>query len=209
MKLAPLFHNYEILVDKAEAGFIRMKNDYGQCILCELHCSDCCHAVFGLFLIEAVYIREQFAQIREDLKEDVIERSKKFDREIADLHKKLKAFEDDPRMQNYTMARERIRCPMLDDREECVIYHRRPITCRIYGIPTRIHGKIRACGKSGFKEGETYPVFDLDGIYRDLFILSKDLLDAAGVDSTDKATLMISMSKIIQTPIDDLINNDF
>ena len=209
MKLEPLFHNYEALVDKAEAAFLRMKDDHGQLMRCELHCSECCNAVFGLFLIEAVYIREQFDQIRDNLKDEVIDRSKQFDRELAVLQNKLKTFKDDPRMQNYTMARERIRCPMLDDREECILYHRRPITCRIYGIPTKIHGRIRACGKSGFKEGKTYPVFDLDAIYRDLFILSKDLLDEAGVDSFDKASLLLSMSKIAQTQLDDLINIDF
>jgi hypothetical protein len=112
-------------------------------------------------------------------------------------------------MHTYTLARERIRCPLLDDQDECILYHRRPITCRVYGIPTKIQGKVRVCGKAGFKEGETYPVFDLDGAYQDLFVLSKELLDEAGIDNADKASLLISMSKAIRTPLDDLIKEDF
>ena len=112
-------------------------------------------------------------------------------------------------MQAYTMARERIRCPLLDDHEECFIYHRRPITCRVYGIPIKMHGKTRACAKSDFKGGETYPVFDLDSVYRDLFILSRDLLHEAGVENEDKASLLISMSKALQTPLEDLIKKEF
>ena len=114
-------------------------------------------------------------------------------------------------MQAYTLSRERIRCPMLDDSDECVLYQRRPITCRVYGIPTKIHGKTRACGKADFKDGETYPILDLDSVYRDLYILSKDILEAAKVEGKDedKASLLISMSKVVQTPVDDLINKDF
>lgn len=209
MKLAPFFHNYELLVDKAELAFKNMQDKHGDCIKCELHCADCCNAVFGLFLIEALYIREHFEHINEEQKVRIIERAKKADQDLESLQDKLRTFEGDPRMQAYTLARERIRCPMLDDNDECVLYQRRPITCRVYGIPTKIHGKTRACGKSKFIAGNTYPILDLDAVYRDLFILSKDLLDEAKVESADKATLLISMSKVVQTSLDDLIKEDF
>jgi Fe-S-cluster containining protein len=209
MKLAPFFHNYELLVDKAELAFKNMKDRHGECIKCELHCSDCCYAVFGLFLVEALYIREHFEQINEEQKAQVLERAKKADLDLESLQNKLRTFEDDPQMQAYTLARERIRCPMLDDNDECVLYQRRPITCRVYGIPTRIHGKNRVCGKSRFKSGNTYPILDLDAVYKDLFILSRDLLEEAKVESADKATLLISISKVVQTSLDDLIKKDF
>ena len=211
MKLAPFFHNYELIVDKAETAFRNVKEKHGDCVKCELHCSDCCNAVFGVFLIEALYIRENFEQVGEEQKQEVIERAKQADKAIEDLQKKLKTFVDDPGMQAYTLARERIRCPLLDDNNECVLYHRRPITCRIYGIPTRIHGKIRACGKAGFQNGKTYPILDLDSLYRDMYIMSKDLLEEANVESKDedKSSLLISVSKVIQTPLDDLIEKDF
>lgn len=211
MKLSPFFHNYELLVDKAEAAFHGVKEKHGDCVKCELHCSDCCNAVFGVFLVEALYIREHFEHIKEDQKLAVLELAKKADKAFEDLQKKLSTFEDDPGMQAYTLARERIRCPLLDDNDECVLYHKRPVTCRVYGIPTKIHGKTRACGKATFKNGETYPILDLDGVYRDMYILSRDILEEAKVESKDedKASLLISVSKAVQTPIDDLINKDF
>ena len=209
MKIEPFFHNYELLVDKAESAFLRMEKEQGSCIQCRLHCSDCCHAVFGLFLIEAVYMREHFEHMDEGQKARILARAEEADRELERIQKRLKAFEDDPQMQIYTLARERIRCPLLDDKDECILYQRRPITCRVYGIPTRIRGKAHVCGKAGFNPGETYPVFDLDAAYRDLFLLSKGLLDEAGINSEDKASLLISMSKAIRTPLDDLIREDF
>ena len=96
MKLAPFFQNYELLVDKAESYFQSMKNKYGSYIGCELHCSDCCNAVFGVFLIEAVYIRDQFDNIGDEQKGKAISRAETADHDIESLQEKLKAFEDDP-----------------------------------------------------------------------------------------------------------------
>lgn len=210
MKLAPFYHNYELLVDKAETSFHSVKEKHGDSVKCKLHCSDCCNAVFGVFLIEALYIRESFEKIKEEQKVTIIERAKKADKLIDDLHKKLMNFEDDPEMQVYTIALERVRCPLLDDNNECILYHRRPITCRVYGIPTKIHGNTHICGKAGFQKEKSYPVFDLDRIFRDMYILSKDLLEDAKVESQDKdkASLLISISKAIQTPVKVLIEKD-
>ncbi len=211
MKLASFFHNYELLVDKAETAFANVKANHSGCVKCELHCSDCCNAVFGVFLVEALYIRESFEHIKDEQKKEILKRAKEADKAVADLQSRLKTFEDDPQMQAYTISRSRVRCPMLDDNNECVLYQRRPITCRVYGIPTKIHGKTRSCGKAGFVNGETYPILDLDAVYRDLYILSRDILEEAKAESEDedKASLMVSLSKVVQTSVDDLINKDY
>ncbi|MBN1849179.1 MAG: YkgJ family cysteine cluster protein [Deltaproteobacteria bacterium] len=208
MKLSPIFKNYEILVDKAESAFHKVRAGYGEYVRCELHCSDCCHAVFGLFLVEAAYIREHFETIDEAQKRQALLRCDRADEAFEKLQAKLKTFEHDPHMQAYTLARERIPCPLLDEQNECVLYHRRPITCRVYGIPTKIQGKARVCGKTGFEDKGTYPVFDLDNIYRDLYLLSRELLTEAGSDDPDRASLLISVSKTIQTPLDKLLHED-
>ncbi|MFH1488934.1 MAG: YkgJ family cysteine cluster protein [Pseudomonadota bacterium] len=205
MKLLPLFQNYELLVDKAEKAFHQVSSDHAECVKCGLHCSDCCHAVFGLFLIEAAYVQQHFVQLNESVKEAALLRAEKADRDIEKLQEMLKTFENDPRMTSYTLARERIRCPLLDDQGECVLYHRRPLTCRVYGIPTKIGEKAHVCGKAAFKKDISYPVFDLDGAYRDLFCLSRELLVEAGDENLDKASLLVSLSKAIRTPVEDLI----
>jgi hypothetical protein len=79
----------------------------------------------------------------------------------------------------------------------------------VYGIPTKIQGKAHVCGKTGFKSGEYYPAFDLDEIYRDLYNLSKELLGSGGKDDLERASLLISVSKAIKTPMEGLINKSF
>lgn len=205
MNPTQLFGSYELLMDRADTAFRKMQEEHGTCIRCERYCSDCCYAVFGLFLIEAAYIEQHFGQLDSEVKRETLLRCDDSDRDLRILEKRLQAHQDDPQMSSYALARERIRCPLLDDNLECVLYPYRPITCRVYGIPTKIQGKARVCGKAGFKKGETYPAFDLDGVYGDLFALSKELLKEAGDDDLDKASFLISVSKAINTPFEDLI----
>ena len=186
-----------------------MAEEYGSCIKCDLHCSDCCHAVFGLFLIEAAYLREHFEQMKDTAMQEALARCERADRDMERIQKMLEAFEDDPQMRHYTLAKERVRCPLLDNQDECVLYHRRPITCRLYGIPTRIQGKARVCGKSGFKQGEKYPIFDLDAMYHKLYVLSREFVEDAGQEDTEKASLLISVAKAIRSPVNDLLEEPF
>jgi Fe-S-cluster containining protein len=200
-----IFQSYELLVDKAEAAFKEMKEEHGACIKCEPHCSDCCHAVFGLFLIEAAYLKEQFDKLTDEEKRAALLRCERAEKSLERLQNMLQAHEGDPQMQAYVMSRERIPCPLLNELQECILYPHRPITCRVYGIPTKIQGKARVCWKAGFKKDERYPVFDLDSVHRELFFLSAELLKSAGKHDSERASLLISVSKAIKTSLEDLL----
>jgi Fe-S-cluster containining protein len=204
-KTNDLFQTYELLVDKAEAAFQEMQKEHGSCIKCEAHCSDCCHAVFGLFLIEAGYLKEHFDKLTDEEKKAALVRCEQAEKSLERLQNMLRTHEDDPQMQAYIMSRERIPCPLLKEDQECALYLHRPITCRVYGIPTKVQGKARVCWKSEFKKDERYPVFDLDRVHRELYFLSAELLKAAGEDNPERASLLISVSKAITTPLQDLL----
>jgi Fe-S-cluster containining protein len=204
MKNTQIFRSYELLVDRADDAFKRMEEEHGSCIRCRRHCSDCCHAVFGLFVIEAAYLKGRFDLLDTEKRQAAISRGDRADLDLARMEKRLQVHENDPQMQAYVLARERICCPLLDEGGDCILYDFRPITCRVYGIPTKVRGEPRVCGKTGFEGGEYYPLFDLDGVYRDLYTLSKEILMNAGKDDPDKAALLISVSKAIRTPIEEL-----
>ena len=207
MKIAALFHSYELLVDKAEAAFHEMEVGYSRCVTCRRHCSDCCHAIFGVFLIEASYLQGHFARLSDPQKQEVLRRCRQADEKLELMKRRFQAEGRDPRSAMNALARERIQCPLLDENQDCVVYRFRPITCRVYGIPTAVHGKARACGKTRFEKGQSYPVFDLDGAYRDLHLLSMDLLRAEGHQDLEKAFLLISVSTVLSTPGDRLLSD--
>jgi Fe-S-cluster containining protein len=207
MRIEELFQTYEFLVDKADAAFREIQGSHSSCVKCQPHCSDCCHAVFGLFLIEASYLKKQFDKLPPEEKKDALLRMNETERGLKRLESKMRAHGDDPSLQAYILATERIPCPLLNQEKECILYAHRPITCRVYGVPTRIHGKARVCARAGFEKGDAYPTFDLDSVYRDLFELSKELV---GEDTNDhgKASLLISVPKAITTPLEVIVRED-
>jgi len=205
MDFSYLFEPYESIVSRADEAFQQVKEGFPECIRCEPHCADCCHAVFGLFPIEAAFLKRDFDQLDEEERKAALKRGRDADQALEKLEGTLRSFKDDPQMISYSLARERIRCPLLNDHNECVLYPYRPITCRVYGIPTKVRGVPRVCGKAGFRKGQEYPVFDLDGVHRELHQLSRELLERAGGKDPEMSTLLLSVSKVIKTPFEELI----
>ena len=55
-ELTPVFTAYEALVAEADAVFARVGEMHPDCVTCKPGCSDCCHAMFDLSLVEAMYL---------------------------------------------------------------------------------------------------------------------------------------------------------
>ena len=49
-------------------------------------------------------------------------------------------FEDNQRMKNFGLGKQRVKCPLLKDKKECILYDHRPIICRVYGVPFSLKG---------------------------------------------------------------------
>jgi Fe-S-cluster containining protein len=205
MSITHVLQRYELLVAKADQAFQKMKKEFPECIKCKPRCSDCCHALFGLFLIEAVYLKRHFDKLGRKARRAALLRGNKADKELKKLEERLQKNGKTPEIGTASLARERIRCPLLDDHQVCTLYFHRPITCRVYGIPTAIQGKARVCRKAGFKSGTTYPLFDLDRAYQELYLLSGELLKEAGRRDPERASLLISVSRVIKTPPAELV----
>jgi len=209
MQYDQLLGQYENLLKTADSAFDQIKSQYKDCVKCEIKCADCCHAIFGLFLIEAIYIRHYFEQFSDSEKEEVLARAKAADEIMATLNERMETLADNPEAQVLLMSKEKIRCPLLNDNEECMLYDHRPHTCRVYGIPTISQGQVHRCEKSEFKDDVNYPVYNMAGAHKKLFQMSKDLLDQAENEDADKAALLISVAKAVQTSIEDLVNKEF
>lgn len=200
-----LQQSYISLAAEADAAFEQMTADRAAAVRCKPGCSDCCHAVFGLFPIEAAILKDRFDALPRRDRRAALWRGEKADRDLARLQEKRKAAGAGPETAGNDLARERIRCPLLSEDERCILYSDRPITCRVYGIPTLIRGKVRACGKSGFNQGAPYPVFNLDAAYSRLHALSRELLAGMGVPAQAKASLLFAVSRAIRIPLRDLL----
>ena len=185
MDFSKTFEKYEALVSEVDKIFKSVHDAYSNFVCCETRCADCCHAVFDITLIEAVYLNHQFTKLLpRKIRRPIGARAEKADRKYYQIKRKLqKMYVDDEKSPEDILAQlalERVRCPLLNDDDLCDLYDKRPITCRVYGIPTAIGGKARICEKSKFEDKAAYPTVNLDKMNDRLFALSRELLRDVG-----------------------------
>ena len=208
INLTAYFEKYEALVAQADGVFDRVKDAYSDCVKCEEKCADCCFALFDLTLIEALYIHHKFNEKYQGTeKTELLEKSNRADRRIYKI--KRKAYSDLQAGKNEgeilaAMALERVRCPLLNEKELCDLYEYRPITCRFYGVPTAIGGAGHTCGKSGFKQGEKYPTVNLDAVHSQLQQISAELLRDIQSKNIKLADLLVPLSSAVILDFDDV-----
>lgn len=203
MNFEPYFEKYKAIVDQVDAVFKKVQEEHQECVRCRVGCSDCCHALFDLTLIEALYIKAQFDKVFKDSpRAIVLERANEADRAVYRL--KRQAFKDHENGKPETeileeMAALRIRCPLLNTDDQCDLYDHRPLTCRLYGIPTVIGDKAHTCGLSGFEKGQSYPTVRLDAIQSKLYDLSSELAGEIGSRYPKLAELLVPVSMALLT----------
>ncbi|RJR26436.1 MAG: hypothetical protein C4582_01735 [Desulfobacteraceae bacterium] len=200
-----LFESYERLAGDADAVFEKIKSEAQGLVRCRQGCADCCHAAFGLFLIEAAYLQWRFQGLDRKTRRPALTRCSKADRELEKLQKKFIEDNSAGHDKGIDLSLVRIRCPLLSDDLSCDLYTYRPITCRVYGIPTSADGNSRVCPRSGFDEGSRYTTFDLGAAERILYGLSRRMLGSSPHGDVEKSGLLVSVSKAIKTPLEDLI----
>lgn len=173
------FEKYERLVADVDRIFEAVKAQCSEEVKCEKGCSDCCHALFDLSLIEAMYLNHKFNEKMEGLeRQAVLDRAEEAERKQHKLVRKTFKKKEEGRSTQEVLdelAAMRLRCPLLTDEHTCELYDVRPITCRLYGIPMAFDGQTRTCGSTGFKEGEPYPTVHLEKIQDRLVEISAEL----------------------------------
>ena len=208
MDFSKTFDKYEALVSEVDKIFKSMQDSHKDCVRCEIHCADCCHAVFDLTLVESVYINYHFNKsLARKERRPIIRRAEKVDRKYYQIKRKLQKMYIDqgkpPEEVFFQLAQERVPCPLLNDEDLCDLYVRRPITCRVYGIPTSIGGKTHTCEKSDFRQGTAYPTVNLDKINDRLFELSKELLQEIGSKNLKMHMSLIPPSVTLMSTYDE------
>jgi Fe-S-cluster containining protein len=208
LDLSEIFLEYEKMAAEADALFATVKQACSEQVSCREGCSDCCHALFDLSLVEAMYLNAKFAELitDENARESVAALADASDR--AHYRLKRQAFkasqEGMPAAQILEMiAKERIRCPLLGDDDRCRLYAYRPITCRVYGTPMEIGGKAHTCAKTGFMPGEKYPTVKVEKIQDRLIALSQKIVDAIPTRHVALASVLVPVSMALLSKYDE------
>ena len=207
-ELEEIFLEYEILTAQVDKLFADVRGKFTDEVTCFESCSDCCHALFDLSLVEAMAInrafQDKFGYGAE--RSYVIEKAGEADRSLTRL--KLRFYKDvqngaaDNKVMD-SVAKEKVRCPLLGENNLCLLYENRPLTCRIYGVPTAINGKGYVCGKCKFDEGKQYPTLHLDKIQDRLAQMSRKIAKLLGSRYTDLHHVYVPVSMALMNKYDD------
>ncbi|MFO7750324.1 MAG: YkgJ family cysteine cluster protein [Desulfobacteraceae bacterium] len=197
------FAKYEAVVSMVDGVFDKVKNDYPREVFCREKCSDCCYAIFDLTIIEAVYINHKFNEKFSGSKKlELIDEAAKIDRSLYKMKKE--AYQETKKGKNEVdvlgmMAAKRVRCPLLGSDDLCMLYEARPITCRLYGIPTSSAGMSHICGRTNFEEGKSYPTVNMDTIYSQLQLISAEFTKAINSRHVKMCEMLVPVSTALIT----------
>ncbi|GEM_PF-73176 len=203
LDLSEFFQKYEAIIGESDQVFNAVRAKYAENVRCEKGCSDCCHALFDLTLVEALFLNTVFgARFTGQDRTRILKRADEADRLVHRLKRDaFRAVKDGQNAQDILleMAKVRVRCPLLDDNGLCEMYDARPVTCRIYGVPTAIGGEAHTCGKSAFEKGKAYPTVYLDRIQDRLYALSHELAASLNTQYKGLGEVLVPVSLALLT----------
>ena len=207
-RLDAVFLAYEKLVAQTDTLFGRVRDQFPAEVGCKAGCSDCCHAMFDLSLVEAMYINRKFNECFDfgAQRSAILEAAGEADRRASRLkrhyYQRARQGASDEEIMREA-GRDRIRCPLLGRDDTCLMYEFRPVTCRLYGVPTVIQGKGHVCGKCSFTPGKPYPTIQLDRIQDRLADMSRDIAAAVGSRFRELHTVYVPLSMALLNKYDD------
>lgn len=118
---------------------------YGDKIKCRKGCSQCCHQIFRITLLDSFVIRNYLQSLPPDRHNNLKRKAENYQKHFEGS----KNFDEE-------FYLNRIPCPALGDEGECTIYEARPVICRRFGPPVYDYKnpqKLFSC-ELNFNEGE-------------------------------------------------------
>ena len=206
--LDDIFEEYQKFAQQVDTVFQAVQEQCPDQVKCVRGCDDCCHALFDLSLVEAMYLNREFNRRfegtldRQQMLDRADEAERKQHKHIRKAHKAREKGEKDETLLK-ELAKVRIRCPLLGEESVCTMYEARPLTCRLYGIPMSIAGETHSCGLSGFEPGKPYPTVQVEKIQDRLVELSKAIQERIPTHYKGLATLHVPVSVALMTSYDD------
>ncbi|OEU67771.1 MAG: hypothetical protein BA863_11815 [Desulfovibrio sp. S3730MH75] len=203
MDFTNIFEKYEALVAEVDKAFDTVSKQTEDGINCGKGCSDCCHALFDLTLVEAIYLNRKFNESYKGMPRSIIlQRSDVADRDLQKIKRRaFKASQTGTAAQDIIkeISLARVKCPLLGEDDLCELYDFRPLTCRIYGVPMNIGGEGHSCTKSGFTSGKAYPTINMDILQTKLVALSVELTESINSKLTSLPEMIIPVSSALVT----------
>ncbi len=197
---------YEI-VKLADNTYRKVQEEFPNEVKCHDGCISCCHSPFDLSLVEAIALQTAFkkkipygglrsaiATQASNAERLLVREKKRFNKMHQQGHTQASILEEAAKLQ--------VRCPLLGVEDSCLLYEDRPITCRLYGIPTAMQGRVHACTESGFEPSKSYPTVHLSAFQDRLAKLSLQLQQELKSSYKELHRVYLPLSSVVLHNID-------
>jgi Fe-S-cluster containining protein len=119
--------------------FAKVRAKYPEHMQCGKGCTACCYGLFDITLADAADVARGFQSLPHDVQDRIRTRAAALHRKLRDAAPDLPEpailEEDDPRVDAIVNAVDIAPCPCLGGAGECLIYEKRPVACRLEGVP--------------------------------------------------------------------------
>ncbi len=192
-----IINKYLRLVAEIDDVVERMRKLYPEEVKCGSGCTECCSAVFYVQLVESISVGMAFRGLPEEVRARVLARCEEIQETHDEIHQRIvQKRTEGPKAAIAELSVQRVPCPLLED-GACLLYKQRPITCRVYGLPTVVDGGILACPESDFKPEKDYRSIDMDEIDQTLREFSQLLFRALTQEYMPTEGILLPISAIL------------
>ena len=187
---------YRRLLHDIDGWFARCIEQSGEQIVCRQGCTGCCRGLFEISLLDAALLQSGFVLLAESVREQVLTRAQA---RVVSLQQRWPEFAPPyilnrlPHNDWQQMPEEDLTpCPLLGADGGCLVYHSRPLTCRLHGLPN-----IDCLGESfsddwctlNFVDSNPLQMAELRYPFREAFAREFDLLGLFARQMTGKHQL--------------------
>lgn len=130
---------YRSLLSDVDAWFNRCLAAGGTAFSCRGGCSACCRGLFDITLLDAFLLKNAFCSLTPVTQAEVLQKCLP---RLEELQQRWPGLQP-PYLLNHLPDHEwtempendETPCPLLDADGFCLVYHARPLTCRLHGLP--------------------------------------------------------------------------
>jgi Fe-S-cluster containining protein len=131
---------YGELLSQVDRWFASVQKRHPKEVVCGKGCYDCCLGLFDISLLDAYYLLQGFKQLPKPVQQKVTLRAEKIIAQIKKYQPNLKSPYyltelSDADIDTLCDRFAELRCPLLNEKNQCLVYQYRPMTCRLHGLP--------------------------------------------------------------------------
>ncbi|HEU0265438.1 MAG TPA: YkgJ family cysteine cluster protein, partial [Geobacterales bacterium] len=131
---------YSALLGRVDTWFAGCMARHGESIACGKGCSECCHGLFDITLLDAALLLQGFERLPEATRKEVVgrceailERLRRFWPDLS--HPFILNIREEEAWEEVMPEDDDTPCPLLALDGSCLLYDYRPMTCRLNGLP--------------------------------------------------------------------------